>query len=80
MVNRLHDLYKEDFSNIDPFYEKSMKRTTTRRFLFYSPPPAQAKYMTFMVSWCTVTALAMAAGPLSPSVPPEMLDWEPSET
>ena len=36
--------------------------------------------MTFMVSWWTVTALAMAAGPLSPSVPPEMLDWEPSET
>ena len=34
--------------------------------------------MTFMVSWWTVTALAMAAGPLS-SVPPEILDWEPSE-
>ena len=34
--------------------------------------------MTFMVSWWTVTALAMAAGPLS-SVPPDTLDWEPSE-
>ena len=40
---------------------------------------AQAKYMTFMVSWWTVTALAMAAGPRSPSVPPEMFDWDPSE-
>ena len=52
---------------------------------FYSIPPGtvtghtQAKYMTFMVSWWTVTARAMAAGPRSPSVPPEMLDWEPSE-
>ena len=30
-----------------------------------------------MVSWCTVTALAIACGPRS-SAPPEMLDWEPS--
>ena len=36
---------------------------------------AQAKYMTWLVSWCTVTARAMADGVRSSELPDR---WEPS--